>query len=100
MRLIIFILIFAIFLCFIIFNLPYKSDVNLGFTSFTDIPIFITALTSFILGMIVSVPLVFLFRRGKKQPAVPKVSKKQLKKQNEIAAQDTIKKEDSPYGID
>ena len=121
-RLIIFILFFAVFLCFIVLNLNNKSDVSLGFTSFNDVPVFLSALFSFTLGLIFSVPLAFSFSKKKKpkgQPEVPDVPKakgprlpfrkKSLKDNlkektplNDGSAleQDHIKKEDSPYGID
>ena len=57
--LIVFILVFALFLCFIIFNLGNASDVSFGFRTFSDIPVFVTALFSFALGMLFVLPMVF-----------------------------------------
>jgi len=94
-RLISIIVVFAVFLCFIMFNLPNKCDISLGFMSFKDVPIFLSALFSFVFGMIVSVPLMF-FRKKKQKPLVPGPSKKAELK----SVPDDIKKDDSPYGID
>ena len=66
---IIFILVFACFLCFIIFNLGNASDVSLGFRTFHDIPVFVTALFSFALGMLFVLPLIFTVGRKRKLKA-------------------------------
>ena len=123
MRLIAVILIFAIFLAFIIFNLgpDYVSNVNVGFTILNDIPVYLTAFSSFVLGMVFSVPFVLsLGKRRKKSsqdegpdsssrggetleprllqdPADKKASKKKGRKSPPV---DVIKKENSSYGID
>ena len=108
-RLIIFILIFAIFLGFIVLNLHNSCDISFGFATFSDVPIFLSALFSFALGMMFTLPLVLLGK--KKKPALPrplKPSKKTRKSgglqplEDDRLAQgtDEIKKENSPYGID
>jgi hypothetical protein len=104
-RLITVIVVFVIFLFFIIFNLPNKCDVSFGFTTIKDVPIFLSALSSFVLGMFVTVPMM-LFRKKKQPPSVsgspnsepakPGPSKKAKLK----STPSEIKKEDSPYGID
>jgi len=97
-RLISFIFVFVVFLCFIMFNLPNKCDISFGFTTIKDVPIFLSALSSFVLGMLVTVPMM-LFRKKKPQVAElpePRPSKKAKLK----SVPDDIKKEDSPYGID
>jgi uncharacterized integral membrane protein len=120
-RLIIFILIFALFLGFIVLNLDNKSDVSLGFKTFAEIPVFLSSLVSFAVGLVFSVPLAFSFSRRKKvknlndSPVVPEAlearnsrlpfRKKALKDKAPLKnalppEQDHIKKEDSPYGID
>ena len=98
-RLIALIVIFVVFLAFIVLNLDNKCDISFGFTSLEEVPVFLSALASFVLGMLVTVPL--LLFRGKKpekreKPALPKPFKKA--KVSELP--DEIKKEDSPYGID
>ena len=95
-RLISVIVVFAIFLCFIIFNLPYKCDISFGFVSFKDVPVFLTALCSFVFGMLVSVPMMLLRKRDKKIPLEPGPSTKADIK----VIPNEIKKDESPYGID
>ena len=95
-RLIIFIIIFAIFLAFIVLNLENKCDISFGFIAFNEVPVFLSALSSFVLGMLVTVPL--LLTRGKKRekPAPSKPSRKAKITEEP----DEMKKETSPYGID
>ena len=106
-RLLVFIFIFAIFLVFMVFNLGNKSNVSLGFTVFEEIPIFLTAFLSFVLGLLFSLP--FFLGRGRKKSSQDQLSnapsgetkKRQwLKKKDTPQSQDEIKKQDSPYGID
>ena len=66
LSLIVFILVFALFLCFIIFNLGNASDVSFGFRTFNDIPVFVTALFSFALGMLFVLPGIFTVGRKRK----------------------------------
>ena len=125
-RLIIFIVIFALFLAFIVLNLEHRSDISLGLKRFYDIPVFLTVFFSFVLGMLFSIPLSFGGKR-KHSPASPEApapepseAKKQKKKRfgpwggkgdsdpsasgriqfEEEGRSDHIKKEDGPYGID
>jgi len=95
-RLISIIVVFAIFLCFIMLNLPNKCDISFGFVSFKDVPIFLSVLSSFVFGMIVTIPMMLLRKKDKKIPFIPEPSKKPELK----AAPDEIKKDESPYGID
>ena len=68
-RLIAFIIIFAVFLAFIVFNLENKCDVSFGLVSFEGIPVFLTAFFSFVLGMCFAVPFVLSFgKKRKKDP--------------------------------
>jgi uncharacterized integral membrane protein len=72
-RLIGFILFFGIFLVFIAFNLGNNCDINFGFgVEFKDVPVFLTAFASFILGMLCAVPFVFSIRRKKKDKTAGK----------------------------
>jgi uncharacterized integral membrane protein len=70
-RLIGFILLFGIFLVFIAFNLGNKCDINFGFRVFQEVPVFLTAFASFILGMFCAIPFVFSLRRKKKDKTAP-----------------------------
>jgi len=56
-RLVQFVLIFAVFLVFVMFNLENRSDIDLGFARFENVPVFITAFFSFILGTVITIPL-------------------------------------------
>jgi hypothetical protein len=78
------------------FNLPNKCDVSFGFTVIKDVPIFLSALSSFVLGMLVTVPMMPFRKKDKQKPLVPGPSKKAELK----STPDNIKKDDSPYGID
>jgi len=118
-----FILVFAVFLCFIIFNLGNTCDVSFGFRTFSDIPVFLTALFSFAFGMLFTFPLLFTVGRRRrlkaakaraetsqiegaqadsKLPAPKKTlfGRKSSKKSALASEGDKIQKENSPYGID
>ena len=95
-RLIVFVLVFAVFLTFIVLNLDNRCDISFGFTTLSDIPIFLSILCSFVLGMLITIPFIFTPRKDKKKPDLPKKSKKPDLK----GSDDEITKETSPYGID
>lgn len=57
-------------LVFIGFNLENKSDISFGFTVIHDIPVFLTILASFSLGLLASVP--FLLARVNKKRTLKK----------------------------
>jgi uncharacterized integral membrane protein len=90
------IVVFAVFLSFIILNLPNKCDISLGFMSFKDVPIFLSVLSSFVLGMLATIPMMLFRKKNKKLPLAPGPSKKAELK----SGPNEIKKDDSPYGID
>jgi uncharacterized integral membrane protein len=62
-RLIVFIIIFAVFLTFITLNLENKCDIRFGFTTLNDVPVFLTVFISFIVGFVFALPLVFGIKR-------------------------------------
>ena len=100
-RLISFIVIFAIFLGFIVLNLDNKCDISLGFTAFTEVPVFLSVLVSFVLGMFVTVPLFLTRKKAPPKPVTEKPARSlPFKKAKVNVSPDEIKKEDSPYGID
>ena len=68
-RLILSILIFAVFLAFITLNLDdrFRCDINFGFTQVRDVPVFLTVFISFILGLLFSLPFALFFRRKHKK---------------------------------
>jgi len=66
-RLVVFILIFAVFLAFITFNLENKCKISFGFyTTPNEISVFITVFVSFFLGMLSTVPFI-LFSKKKRR---------------------------------
>jgi uncharacterized integral membrane protein len=91
LRLIEFILVFAVFLVFIAFNLENKCDINFGFRLMKDVPVFLTAFSSFIFGMLCAVPFIIGARAKKKAKAgkngeVPEKPKKKWGKKKEEAS--------------
>ena len=64
-RFIVFLVIFAIFLAFITFNLENKCDISFGFTVIHGVPVFLTVFISFVFGLFCSMP--FIFRAGMKR---------------------------------
>ena len=113
-RFFILIIIFLIFLFFIIFNIDHKCDISFGFKVYKDIPIYVSALFSFVLGMLFSIPLaISVGRKRKKASQGFKETAKHKGKKNKNADMDTDqtkggdspgsdygKKENSYYGID
>jgi len=67
-RLILCVVIFAVFLAFITVNLDYRCDVNVGFAKFEGVPIFLTVFISFFLGFVCAMPLVLLRKKNKEAP--------------------------------
>ena len=95
-RLIVFVIIFAVFLAFITFNLENKCDISFGFKVFRDVPVFHTIFTSFVLGLICALPLAI--RRKKPKSAEIPVNDKNPKKE-EVPKKDE-KTGGGPYAID
>jgi len=92
-----FILIFALILFFIGFNLgdEFKCNINFGFTRLDNIPVFFPIFVSFVFGLLFSLPLVIKNKAGKKSDETAK-EKKPDKKQ---AKNDLSGSDDSPYNI-
>jgi len=115
-RLILIIVILSLFLAFIVLNMDNNCDISFGVKKFSDIPVFVLALSSFVLGMVFALPFgLSLFRRLKKDAKTephtakePKAGKKKLwgknknkdKDSSDAALVEEIKKDSSPYGID
>jgi len=62
-RLIIFILIFAVFLAFVTFNLENRCDISFGFIKVEAVPVFLTVFISFAMGLICALPLVMHIKK-------------------------------------
>jgi uncharacterized integral membrane protein len=96
-RLIGLIIILAVLLAFIGFNLDNRCAISFGFTKIFNVPVYITSFASFVLGMLVSVPFLISFAMKKRSPKVPKLPKAPKKGEEEILSDDPG---DGPYGID
>ncbi|GHT70293.1 hypothetical protein FACS1894110_21580 [Spirochaetia bacterium] len=105
-RLIGFILIFAVFVAFIGFNLDNKSDISFGFTRVEQAPVYLTVFFSFALGMILAVPFVISIRSKKKlqkgesaDPSPSRFLKKGKKKDDSGKPEEILNGGSDPYGI-
>jgi len=65
-RLIQIIIIFAVFLLFIVFNLNYKCTIWI-FKTVEDVPVFLIAFFSFALGMLSAIPFIISHQIRKKR---------------------------------
>jgi uncharacterized integral membrane protein len=93
-RLIAFIIIFAVFLAFISFNLENRCDISFGIKVFKDVPVFLTIFVSFFLGLLCALP--FKLRGGKKRGETLKDKERETK-----PAKDNFSGSDGgDYGID
>jgi len=81
-RLILSIVIFAIFLTFITFNLDNRCDVNLGFAKFSNVPVFITIFSSFVLGLLCGLPIAYRLKNSLKGSVMSWKQKKGENKHN------------------
>jgi uncharacterized integral membrane protein len=63
-RLIVVIIVFAVLLTFITFNLDNRCDISFGFIQFSGVPVFLTVFVSFIFGLFCALPFA-LFKRNK-----------------------------------
>ena len=104
-RLIQFIVLFAVFLVFIIFNLDNKCNISFGFTKIENVPVFVTIFFSFMLGMLCMLPFIFWHKARKKSKNVE--GKGLLAKTEGRQGKDTDDKPTDPsltdpkqYGID
>ena len=127
-RFIMFIILCALFLLFVGVNLEHTSDVSIGFHTFVDIPVFLTAFSAFVIGMLFAIPFVLSFGRKRKKtvkvPPTPSIKDRAGKESSYATGADAlgsaaggtcgfasgfasdepkkdgINKEKSPYGID
>jgi uncharacterized integral membrane protein len=74
-QLILFIVIFAVVLLFVAFNLTNKCDISFGFTKIKDAPVFLTVFVSFFLGMLCALP--FMIGAGLRKSNTKRPDKKQ-----------------------
>ncbi|MDR1444413.1 MAG: hypothetical protein LBI94_06000 [Treponema sp.] len=102
-RLIGFVLLGAMFLCFIGFNLENRCDISVGFYTFSQVPVFLTAFSAFVLGLFLALVISFRsgFRRKKKaEPAAGQDSGGKKKKTAKTASSGSLPSPpDNGYGI-
>ncbi|MCL2066382.1 MAG: hypothetical protein FWG99_02820 [Treponema sp.] len=79
-RLIGLVIVFAIFLAFITFNLGNKCDISFGFITFNEVPVFLTAFASFFFGMFCAIPVVISAERKRREKLIKNDVVKPLRK--------------------
>jgi len=89
-RLIQIIIIFAVFLLFIVFNLDYKCTIWI-FKTIPDVPVFLIAFFSFVLGMLCAIPF-FISHQLRK--------KREVEDKKHVPADSSSLPNSSHYGID
>jgi uncharacterized integral membrane protein len=99
-RLIGWILILGVFLVFIALNLGNSCSISFGFHTFSSVPVYLTALSSFVLGLLCAIPVMISIRFGKKKGGPVKEKKEKGRKQDGEAVLAEIPGENGPYGID
>jgi len=90
-RLIQIIIVFAIFLLFIVFNLEKKCDISFGFAVIKDVPVFLTVFCSIVLGMLSTLPFILSYQLRKKRKA---------EDEKRVSAESSSLSNSSHYGID
>jgi uncharacterized integral membrane protein len=64
------IIVLAVFLAFIGFNLDNSCDISFGFAKIEQAPVYLTVLVSLVLGLVCALPLALVRRiKKKKEPA-------------------------------
>ena len=107
-RLIQLIIICALLLFFVAFNLGNKCDINFWFNSVSlkDVPVFFTAFAAFVFGMLCTLPYIIILRiKNKKNDALQNPGKKQKKSGNKISLasqknEEMIYSDKDTYGVD
>lgn len=94
-KLILFLILLLIFVLFAGFNIKNVSDINLGFATVEDVPIFISLFIAFLIGSFVVLP--FTLRRKNKHKIEKRTEKKEEKPKEEPA--DVILPNEPPDNI-
>jgi uncharacterized integral membrane protein len=96
-RLFLFILIFAVFLAYIVLNLKNTCDISFGFVTFKYVPVFLSSLSSFMLGLLFVFPVsIVLSHKKNRKPKTPKKEKQPLE---QPSGNNEFINESGPYGI-
>ena len=75
-RMILFIIFICFYALFAALNLSNATDINFGFTSFSNVPIFLAVTVAFAAGAIFMLPFMFGRRKEKKEKPVKEKKKK------------------------
>ena len=95
-RLIVFLVVFAVFLTFITFNLENRCDISFGFIVITQVPVFLTVFISFVLGVLCALPIALTAgKKHKKAPAETKQGTIDKIKQDAASARERFLKKRS-----
>ncbi|MDR1429708.1 MAG: hypothetical protein LBI85_05415 [Spirochaetaceae bacterium] len=95
------VILFAILLLFIGFNLNNRCDVSFWFVELKQVPVYLTVFSAFMLGLLCSIPLAFsLGRKRKAKAAIPAPSPEGKKKKDKKKGGETGDTGDGSYGID
>ena len=89
-RLIQIIVFFAVILLFIVFNLDYKCTIWI-FKTIPDVPVFLIAFFSFVLGMLSTIPIIISHQLRKKR---------EIEEKKHVAADSPSLPNSNHYGID
>jgi uncharacterized integral membrane protein len=81
-KLVLFLILMTLFVVFAGFNIKNVSDISVGFTTITDVPIFLSLFIAFLAGAFLTLPFAFGRRRKKEKSAAEKMKKEDI--ENEI----------------
>jgi len=98
-RLIGIIVVLVLLLGFIGLNLENTCSLNLGFTTFYWVPVYVTVLASFVLGMLFSLPF-FIFLILKKKQKEENLQKSGQAEKNVFGKKSSKTQTKGPYGAD
>ena len=80
------------------FNLDNKCDVNVLFHTFSQVPVFLTIIISFVAGVIVTLPFAFINKSARKGKLEKKIAEK-LKKAEIKQKKDSKKAEEKQKSV-
>ncbi|MDR3337532.1 MAG: hypothetical protein LBT16_10030 [Treponema sp.] len=99
-----FVILCGIFLVFIGFNLENNCDISFGFTRLSQVPVYLTAFGSFVIGLLASFPIVLSLRIKRRRNGAKKDGDRDLPavtgRNKPGQTQEENYKDDGAYGID
>jgi uncharacterized integral membrane protein len=100
-RLIGLIVILAVLLAFIGFNLSNTCSISFGVATLENVPVYLTVFASFVLGMLVSLPFLISFTLKRRGPKTPKASASNSKRmKTELPPESFDRSGKGPSGLD